>query len=152
MPYIDVLSSALHKLPAMTAARQILWRGHRRPLEQTTVGTTFVLKGFSSVSRDRDNALSFAEKTNEGRSSKRTLLAVMEHSSSRCLAKLSARKDEVEVIFPLDTTFEVIAPPPDRMEQDHFAVQAAAERLRKVIPDAEIELVYIREVTNGEWS
>jgi hypothetical protein len=153
MPYIHVLDSALSKLPTISSSsssQQSLWRGHRRKVS-SEIGTTLVLNGFTSASRDRDSALAFAEKANEGKSDKRTLLAFVEHSSSRCLAKVSARRNEVEVIFPRDSTFEVVASPTDRSEDDKLVVQRATERLRKSMPDAEIEVVYLKEVATADW-
>lgn len=147
MPYVDVLSSAFSKLPANSSSKEVLWRGHRRQVSNK-VGTIFTLKGFTSVSRDRDNALTFAEKANEGRSNMRTLIAFVEHSNSRDLAKLSARRDEMEVVFPRDTMFEVVAAPKERVVEDESAAMWATVRLRKAMPGAKIEVVYLKEVTN----
>ena len=104
------------------------------------------MKGFTSVTRDRENALEFTIKSNEGRSNKRTLIAILEHSNARAISKLSARPNEMEVLFPMDTTFEVVDPPRDTASDDRRAVQRAAELMQKQMPDAEIELVYVREV------
>ena len=145
LPYVQVLNSALSKLPLLVSS-QVLWRGHRRKLLETSVGSKVVMKGFTSVSRDRDNALAFCVKANEGRSNRRTLLAFLDHHSSRCIAKFSARKDEMEVMFPLDSTFEVVCEPEGTSEKDKQAVREAVERLRKELPDAEIDLVYLKEV------
>ena len=145
MPYIRVLSSALSKLPPLSS-QQRLWRGHRRRLRPSSVGSIIRMKGFTSVTRDRDNALEFAAKTNEGRSEQRTLIGVLEHSSGRCISKLSARPGEMEVLFPTDTTFEIVDPPGDTGVDDLKAVESAAERMRGNIPNADIELIYVREV------
>ena len=145
MPYVHVLNSALLKLPPLVNSK-LLWRGHRRRLSQKSIGSRVVMKGFTSVSRDRDNALAFCVKANEGRSNQRTLLAFLENHSSRCIAKFSARKDEMEVMFPLNTTFEVVAEPEDSSKEDKKAVDEAVERLRNDLPDAEIDLVYLKEV------
>jgi hypothetical protein len=51
----------------------------------------------------------------------------------------------MEVLFPMDTTFEVVDPPEDTGDSLR-AVQRAAELMQKEVPDAEIELVYVREV------
>lgn len=152
MPYIQVFQSALSKLPPLQqhSSKQpqifLLWRGHRRPIP-TQIGTIVVLPGFSSVSRDRENALGFLQET--GRSSKRTLLCFVEHSSSRCLTQLSARRDEMEVLFPCNSTFEVVSAPLERFEEDQRAVQQATERMRTSgggMSDGEIELVYLKEI------
>mmetsp|Transcript_12843 Transcript_12843/g.17194 ORF Transcript_12843/g.17194 Transcript_12843/m.17194 type:complete len:294 (+) Transcript_12843:114-995(+) len=155
IPYVHVLSSALSKLPPLANNAQRLWRGHRRYIN-AEVGSTIVLRGFTSVTRDRDNALAFAAKPNEGTSSQRTLISFVEHFSGRCISKLSARRDEMEVMFPLDTTFEVV-PRPDYDDDDDdsddiSAVLAAKERLKKTIPDVDINLVYLKEVKVDDWS
>lgn len=154
LPYIHILNSALLKLPPLVSSTQILWRGHRRKLlQKKTLGSKILMKGFTSVTRDRDTALEFCIKSNEGRSKQRTLLAFVQHSTSRCISKFSARKDEMEVLFPLDTTFEVVAEPhhdehssSSSVEEDKQAVKEAVERLRKDMPDAEIDLVYLKEI------
>jgi len=46
----------------------------------------------------------------------------------------------------MDTTFEVVDPPGDTASDDRRAVLRAAELMQKQMPDAEIELVYVREV------
>mmetsp|Transcript_29880 Transcript_29880/g.64709 ORF Transcript_29880/g.64709 Transcript_29880/m.64709 type:complete len:337 (+) Transcript_29880:352-1362(+) len=145
LPYIRVLSSALSKLPPLSS-QQRLWRGHRRKLTPSSVGSIIRMKGFTSVTRDRDNALDFAKKSNEGRSNQRTLIGVLEHSSGRCISKLSARPGEMEVIFPADTTFEVVDPPGDTGSDDLKAVQSASERMRESMPGGDIDLIYVREV------
>lgn len=145
VPYVCVLSSALSKLPALPP-RQRLWRGHRRRMGRAEVGSVIKMGGFTSVTRDRENALDFAAKSNEGRSDKRTLLGILEHSGGRCVSKLSARPDEMEVLFPRGATFEVVDPPGDTFGDDRLAVRRAEERLRETMPDAEIDLVYVREV------
>jgi hypothetical protein len=145
LPYIRVLNSALSKLPPLSS-QQRLWRGHRRKLMPSSVGSIVRMKGFTSVTRDRDNALDFVTKSNEGRSKQRTLIGVLDHSSGKCISKLSARPGEMEVLFSADTTFEVVDPPGDTGSDDLKAVQSAAERMRENIPGADIDLIYIREV------
>lgn len=149
MPYVYVLRSALDKLPALNSQKQQrLWRGHGRRIDQQRPGSIIVLKGFTSVTRDRDNALEFAAKEEGTTSSKqRTLLCILEHFSARCISKLSARPREYEVLFPMDKTFEVVDPSTvDTAHEDALAVRKAAERLREKMPGAEIDLVYVREV------
>lgn len=63
MPYVSVLSSALAKLPKAHGAR--LYRGHRRAMPP--VGTTVLLRGFTSVSYDMESALSFVKQAKQGR-------------------------------------------------------------------------------------
>jgi len=145
MPYVRVLSSALSKLSALSSHKMRLWRGHRRLIRPSKVGSIVVMKGFTSVTRDRENALEFAVKSNEGRSNKRTLIGILEHSNARALSKLSARPNEMEVLFPMNTAFEVVDPP-GRTSDDLRAVQRAAESMQKEVPGAEIEVVYVREV------
>ena len=145
MPYVHVLSTALSKMPALSSQKMRLWRGHRRLIRPSKVGSIIAMRGFTSVTRDREKALEFATKSNEGRSSKRTLVGILEHSNARALSKISARSDEVELLFPLETTFEVVDPP-EEASDDLRAVQRAAESMRADQPDAEIELVYVREV------
>jgi len=148
LPYVRVLESALSKLPSSgLPPRQRLWRGHRRRLIHLTVGSVLTMDGFTSVTRDREEALQFAAKTNEGRSDRRTLIAILEHSSARCVARLSARPNETEALFPPGARFEVVDPPRgDAAEEDLRAVRTAAERMRKEVPGATIDLVYVREV------
>lgn len=155
LPYCRVLSSALSKLPPLSS-QQRLWRGHKRRLFPSTVGSIVRMKGFTSVTRDRENALKFAVKSNEGRSNKRTVICVLEHQSGRCISKLSARPGEMEVLFPTDTAFKIVDPPGDTGSDDLKAVQMAAEKMRQTVPEAEIDLIYIREVDQtaqpiGEW-
>eukprot|EP00568_Trieres_chinensis_P005693 CAMPEP_0183291192 /NCGR_PEP_ID=MMETSP0160_2-20130417/690_1 /TAXON_ID=2839 ORGANISM="Odontella Sinensis, Strain Grunow 1884" /NCGR_SAMPLE_ID=MMETSP0160_2 /ASSEMBLY_ACC=CAM_ASM_000250 /LENGTH=261 /DNA_ID=CAMNT_0025451957 /DNA_START=45 /DNA_END=830 /DNA_ORIENTATION=- len=145
MPYVHVLGSALSKLPPLLST-QTLWRGHRRKLDSTDVGGIVILKGFTSVTRDRDTASEFVTKANEGRSGERTLLAFLDHKSSRCIAKFSALNNEMEVMFPLDTTFEIVSPPEGGSGEDQKAVEAAVRRLQKEMPEAEIDLVYLKEI------
>jgi len=145
LPYVAVLNSALSKLPELSN-KQRLWRGHRRTIYPSKVGSIVHMEGFTSVTRDRENALQFAAKLNEGRSKKRTLIGILEHSSAKCVSKLSARPGEMEVLFPPNKTFEVVAPPGDTADDDLMAVQRSAERMRKSDEGVEIELVYVREV------
>ena len=155
MPYVHVLQSALLRLPATSAVDTVpFYRGHRRPITSTRPGTTLVLPGFTSVSRDREQALSFAEKVNEGRSAQRSLLVFLESRRARSLASLSVRRDEAEYLFPLDTTCVIVEPPEDRREQDQHAAREATERLRKEMDndDAEIQVVYLKEVVTGDWA
>jgi len=151
LPYVRVLSSALSKLDSLDSSRETLWRGHGRNLDQLEVGSIVTMKGFTSATRDRDNAITFAAKPNEGVSDQRTLLVLLEHSSGRCISKLSARSEEMEVVFPLDTKWEVVDPPLEDTEcdKDCSAVQQAMEQLRRTIPEAEIGLVYVKEVVPG---
>jgi len=147
IPYALFLSSALSKLPALPS-QQMLWRGHRRRVNNK-VGNVIAMKGFTSATRDRENALEFTVKSNEGSSDKRTLLGILEHPSGRCISKISARSDEMEVLFPTNTSFEVVGPPVDTEKEDRLAVQKAEEKLREKMPFAEIDLVYVREVLGG---
>lgn len=145
MPYVRVLSSALSKLPPLSS-QQMLWRGHRRRLVPSGVGRIFKMQGFTSVTRDRENAIEFATKSNEGRSNQRTVIGILGHSGGKCISKLSARPGEMEVLFPPSTVFEVVDPPGDTGGDDLRAVQKAAERMRESMPGAEIDLIYVREV------
>ncbi|CAK0848269.1 unnamed protein product [Prorocentrum cordatum] len=51
LPYVQVVSAALRKLPP-AAGGQVLWRGHRRPVA-AEVGAVLELPGFASASHDR---------------------------------------------------------------------------------------------------
>jgi hypothetical protein len=172
LPYIQIMNSALSKLePESSSQHYCFWRGQtRRPIPSSSsnnnnddnnnndivVGSTFVLKGFTSVTRDRENALEFCTKT-DGVSSaaQRTLLCIVESKSGRCLSKFSARSDEMEVLFPLDTTFEVVEPPPEddsSFEQNQKAADQAREELQAKLPGAQIELIYVKEIEATEWA
>jgi len=142
-----VLHSALSKLPDLPSRHQRLWRGHRRKVTPSpTIGDIVTMEGFVSVTRDRESALEFATKANEGRSNERTLVAFLEHSSAKCVAKLSARSGETEALFPPGAMFEVVEPPGDTADEDGMAVRRAVERMRQNVPGADIDLVYVREV------
>ena len=147
LPYIRVLQSALSRLPALQE-RQRLWRGHRRQLCNTRPGSMIRLEGFTSTTRDRDRALEFATKANEGRSQKRTLMCILQHENAKCISKLSARREEGEVLFSPGTILEVVDPPGDTYKDDADAVQRAVERMRKLdsMSEAMIELIYTKEV------
>mmetsp|Transcript_37533 Transcript_37533/g.63926 ORF Transcript_37533/g.63926 Transcript_37533/m.63926 type:complete len:344 (+) Transcript_37533:200-1231(+) len=147
-PYLAVLTSALYKLPPLNNS-QILWRGHRRPIYPSAPGTMVTMDGFTSVTRDRETAIEFAVKSNEGRSKKRTLLCILEHYSARAISKLSARSNEMEVLFPPRRTFEIVDAPKDTKSDDLRAVQNAVEKLQKEIPGAEVEIVYVCEVRDA---
>ncbi|CAE8592984.1 unnamed protein product [Polarella glacialis] len=146
LPYVQLISSALRKLPACPGQR--LWRGHRRAVP-SELGTVLVLRGFTSASYDRDESIRFAAQVNAGKSVKRTLIAFEEHFSGRSIAKLSARRREAEVLFPLDTRFQVVAGPvASEADSDELsAVQSAVEEMRATLPEADIRIVYLREVS-----
>jgi hypothetical protein len=149
LPYVRVMQSALSKLPALQD-RQRLWRGHRRPFPNTRPGTIMQMDGFTSTTRDRDRALEFAAKSNEGRSQKRTLVCILQHQNAKCIGKLSARRQESEVLFAPGTVLQVVDPPGDTYENDAAAVQRATEKMRKIsnLSEATIDLIYVREVAH----
>lgn len=153
LPYVYILSAALSKLPP-EEGKQRLWRGHKQPFAASTkkIGDTLLLKGFTSVTRDRENALEFCIKDDEDSPNQRTLLVIVESKSGRCISKFSARKGEMEVLFPLDVMFQVVEPPDDSLEDDRKAVRQATERLQKKVPGAEIDLVYVKEVETTKWA
>eukprot|EP00435_Cladocopium_sp_Y103_P029520 s3656_g7.t1 len=166
MPYIYVLNSALQQLPVASGSTQRLFRGHRREVAATEASSRQVIllqlgrgpengtsrslpvrQGFTSVSYDMESALKFATQANQGRSAKRSLL---EYRSGRSIAKLSARKGEVEVLFPQDTYFEVLCSPADAAHLE--AAKEATAELQKAMPEAEaeVQVVYLREVARPE--
>ncbi|CAJ1408688.1 unnamed protein product [Effrenium voratum] len=147
LPYVQVLGSALEKLPPASAAR--LYRGHRRAVELPP-GAVLKMPGFTSVSYDMDSALQFATQANQGRSVKRSLLVFQESFSGRCISKLSARKREVEVLFPVDSCFEVAAAAAAADADAAAEAEKAAEELRKTMPEAEVKVVYLRQVESKE--
>mmetsp|Transcript_10912 Transcript_10912/g.16090 ORF Transcript_10912/g.16090 Transcript_10912/m.16090 type:complete len:262 (-) Transcript_10912:261-1046(-) len=149
LPYVNVLESALLKLTSSIPRKQRLWRGHRR-LVSRDLGSTVVLNGFTSATRDREKALSFVEKADEGKSNQRTLLAFDYHFSSRCISRISARRDEMEVLFPIDSTFEVVKAPEHDLEHDLEVVEAAITRFQKTMPNAKINLLYLKEVERSK--
>jgi len=142
LPYIQEINSAMAKLSPLTG-KQRIYRGHRRSVPGE-VGSILMLKGFTSFSYDRESALDIVKQANQGRSVQRTLLVVEESFTGRSIAKLSARRREAEVLFPVNTHFEVIAAPEDG--KDAEAVREAAEKLRQELPDAEVRIVYLKEV------
>mmetsp|Transcript_839 Transcript_839/g.2332 ORF Transcript_839/g.2332 Transcript_839/m.2332 type:complete len:236 (-) Transcript_839:114-821(-) len=154
LPYIRVMQSALSKLPPLQDRQQRLWRGHRRRFPNPRPGSNMLslTQGFTSTTRDREKALEFAMKSNEGRSQKRTLMCILQHHNAKCISKLSARRQEGEVLFSPDTVLEVVDPPGDTYEEDMEAVQRASEKMRESggMPEAMIELIYVREVTQAE--
>ena len=109
------------------------------------------LQGFISTTRDREKALEFATKSNEGRSQRRTLLCILQHHNAKCISKLSARRQEGEVLFSSGTVLEVVDPPGDTFQEDIQAVKRATERMRESgsMPEATIDLIYVREVMPG---
>mmetsp|Transcript_26357 Transcript_26357/g.83465 ORF Transcript_26357/g.83465 Transcript_26357/m.83465 type:complete len:256 (+) Transcript_26357:104-871(+) len=146
MPYVGIISSALRALPPVPAGHR-LWRGHRSPV-LSDAGAILTFGGFTSTTYDRDEALRFATQLGAaGSSPRRALLAIEEHASGRSVASFSARRGELEVLFPLDRRFQVLPPPPEEQaEADARAVREALEQLRQHMPEAEIDLVYLREL------
>lgn len=144
LPYVKILESALLKLPASIPKTQRLWRGHKRPVS-LNLGSTIILDGFTSATRDREKALSFIENADEGTSNQRTLIAFDYHFTSRCISRISARRDEMEVLFPMNSEFEVIEAPMS-FEQDMEAVGRATIRLDRKIENDKIHLVYVKEI------
>eukprot|EP00928_Gymnodinium_smaydae_P023159 TRINITY_DN19221_c0_g1_i1.p1 TRINITY_DN19221_c0_g1~~TRINITY_DN19221_c0_g1_i1.p1 ORF type:complete len:293 (+),score=48.74 TRINITY_DN19221_c0_g1_i1:108-986(+) len=144
LPYVQVVSSALRKLPPAPSG-QTLWRGHRRTVP-SEVGSLVIFRGFTSTSYNRDESLTFAAQPNAGRSAQRSLLGIKEHVSGRIISKFSARRQEAEVLFPVDTCFEVV-PASENAVDDAAAAEEAAAKLREKMPDAEIQVVYLREVS-----
>eukprot|EP00439_Symbiodinium_sp_Y106_P011765 s5026_g1.t2 len=141
MPYVQVLHGAVQKLPALSST-QPLYRGHRREID-LPVGSVVLLPGFTSTSYDMDGAVAFAKQANQGRSAKRTLLVIQESFSGRLIAKLSARKYEAEVLFPIDSTFKVVETSASPATE---AAAEATEELRRSMSEAEIRVVCLCEV------
>lgn len=149
-PYIEVLKTALSKLPSLPDSQCRLWRGHARSLGSTTPGSIVRLPGFSSVTRDRDTAISFATKDGS-QSRQRSVLCILDHFSAKSLSKLSARSNEYEVLFPADRTFQVVEPPTD--ESDHReAVELAVRTVQQSHRECEIQLLYLKEVGRPSFS
>ena len=149
LPYIRVMQSALSKLPPLQERQQRLWRGHKRSFPNHRPGSKMIsLQGFISTTRDREKALEFATKSNEGRSQRRTLLCILQHHNAKCISKLSARRQEGEVLFSPGTVLEVVDPPGGTFQKDLQAVKRATERMRESgsMPEATIDLIYVREV------
>lgn len=143
MPYVHVLASALQALPPVPPGQR-LWRGHRMRMSNEA-GSVIALSGFTSATYDRDEALRFATQvTDSERSAQRTLIAIEEHSSGRSIAKFSARRGELEVLFPLNRRFQVL--PGERADADERAVQDRVAEMRRSIPEAEVQLIRVREV------
>eukprot|EP00413_Alexandrium_margalefii_P038317 CAMPEP_0204599340 /NCGR_PEP_ID=MMETSP0661-20131031/54769_1 /ASSEMBLY_ACC=CAM_ASM_000606 /TAXON_ID=109239 /ORGANISM="Alexandrium margalefi, Strain AMGDE01CS-322" /LENGTH=257 /DNA_ID=CAMNT_0051610055 /DNA_START=127 /DNA_END=900 /DNA_ORIENTATION=- len=153
VPYVNVISSALHVLPRVLAGQR-LWRGHRMPISGE-LGAVFTLRGFTSATYDRDEALRFAAQvTDPAAASQRTLIAIEGHCSGRSIAKFSARRGELEVLFPLDRHFQVL-PRPDgvKVDEDERAVQNVVQGMRGSLPEAEVCIVYVREVdADAAWA
>ncbi|KAL3931054.1 MAG: hypothetical protein SGBAC_011485 [Bacillariaceae sp.] len=150
-PCVHMLSAALSKLQqSNNSSLQRAWRGHKRPLPNRT-GQRFVLEGFGSATLDRDTALEFCIKTDgevTKQNAKRTLIGIVQSTGGTSISKFSARPQEMEVLFPPNTAFEVVDPPSeDSSEEDTRAVKDAVEKLQKNAPDATIELLYVKEVS-----
>lgn len=147
LPYIQILSLALSKLPPCSITQR-LYRGHRRAVD-AEIGRVVSMSGFFSATYDMDISLGFVTQSNLGRFSRRTLIVIESSFSGRIVSRMSARKFESEVLFPMDTYFEIVPGPPD-VGKDESIVQEATEKLRKELPDAEIDIVYLREVANPD--
>lgn len=147
LPYVQVIGTALEKLPPASAGR--LWRGHHRPM-CAALGSVLELEGFASATYDSEEALRFAAQfPGPGKSTQRTLLAIEEHRSGRSIAPLSARRGELEVLFPRNTRFEVVDRPADgdgSLSAVEAAMQQAALGMQQHMPDAEISILHIREI------
>lgn len=148
LPYVQVLNHTLLKMPAVDSSQR-LWRGHRRPIP-AEVGTVIMLRGFTSVSNFVDEAVGFVGRANLGKSPKRTILAFQQHRGGRGISKLSARRQEAEVLFPLNSCFEVVAGDADTIAADDKVAREAEALLRKELPEAEIRIVYLKEVDSSE--
>ena len=144
LPYIEILKVALSKLPS---DGQRAWRGHKRHLPKE-IGAKIALEGFTSATMDRDLALEFCTKMDGGKSScsDRTLICILSSTSGKSISKFSARPEEMEMIFPPDTIFEVVNPPEDTFGDDQQAAQAATRKLQQDSPEATIEMVYVIQV------
>lgn len=147
LPYVQVLNHTLLKMPA-AAGSQRLWRGHRRPVP-APVGTVIMLRGFTSVSNNSDEAVGFVSRANLGKSPKRTILAFQQHRGGRAISKLSARRQEAEVLFPLNSCFEVVAEDENTSAADEKLAREAEATLQKELPEAEVRIVYLREVDSS---
>lgn len=72
---------------------------------------------------------------------------IQESFSGRLIAKLSARKYEAEVLFPIDTTFKVVETSTSPATE---AAANATEELRRSMSEAEIRVVCLCEVEKPE--
>jgi len=149
-PYIDTISSALGKLSPASSS-QILWRGHRQPVLEPP-GSMVTLPGFTSTTFDRDEAIRFAVQfATEQHSAARCLFAIVSHESGRSIAKFSARRGELEVLFPLNRRFEVLSQPSSYAgSADEAVVRQAEMQLQQQLPSATLQVVYLREIPFSE--
>jgi len=157
-PYVQLLQSALSKIKEPPP--RCVWRGIKRDLLKSssstsvgsTVGDTLTLPGFTSTTMDRDNALEFCTKPDTASSNstpmKRTLLCILKPQSGTCISRLSARPQEMEVLFPPNCQFQIADPERVHTKQeDQAAVDEAVMKLQTTIPNATIGLVYVKEIT-----
>eukprot|EP00929_Paragymnodinium_shiwhaense_P027668 TRINITY_DN16194_c0_g1_i11.p1 TRINITY_DN16194_c0_g1~~TRINITY_DN16194_c0_g1_i11.p1 ORF type:complete len:295 (-),score=48.27 TRINITY_DN16194_c0_g1_i11:396-1280(-) len=151
-PYIYFLSSALRKLPSDVSSNW-MWRGHHRRIDGGP-GSVVVFEGFTSASFNRDEAVKFAIKDPvPEKSHTRTLLVFQETCTGKLISKLSARRREAEVLFPIGAAFEVMPPPSDsERSADEAAANEAQQAMRKHIDDAEVHVVYLRELERGRMA
>jgi len=140
-PYIDILSGALRKLKQ---AYGTLWRGQRWPAEE--LGTIITLPGFTSTSHIFDEALDFVKK-DSGSSATRTLFAIVSHKSGKDINSFSVRKAESEVLFPLDSRFEVVECSSSTVDEaKRQEVRAAEQEMKQNTPEAKLDIVCLKEV------
>lgn len=97
-PYIQVLSSALRKLPPAEPV-STLWRGSRQSAKQLG---NFISGGFTSTSHRFDTALNFAYL--QGRS----LWAIESHNTGKDIMNCSSVPNEDEVLFGPGSRFKVV--------------------------------------------
>uniref|UniRef100_A0A7S2I4Y3 NAD(+)--protein-arginine ADP-ribosyltransferase n=1 Tax=Alexandrium andersonii TaxID=327968 RepID=A0A7S2I4Y3_9DINO len=132
-PYIEVLVSALKKLPP--AAPGTLWRGSKRTLGR--LGKV-IKGGFDSTSRSFGSALNFVK--NSGGS----LWAVESHSSGKDISMFSDKPAEGEVLFPAGSELDVVDCSPAVVTDEIRQKVRAAET-----PAAPIDIICLKGASSG---
>lgn len=100
-PYIDVLISAMNKLPSAQPVGATLWRGSGMSAKE--LGNV-ITGGFSSTSTEFGYALEWLQSRRCGGS----LWAIESHTSGKDISKFSQFEMESEVLFPMGSRLEVV--------------------------------------------
>lgn len=152
LPYLRILQSALSKLPPQTSDI-IIWRGHVVVVVGSTtslllpqsIGSRFILPGYTSATLDRDMAVKFctsAKKEENDDNDKNSdnyyyyLIGCVSSQTAKSISKWSCRPEEMEVLFGIDTEFEVVPAPSEAEEEDTI----------HGMPPSSIIRLYVKEV------
>lgn len=104
-PEIEVLNSALSKLPPAQPLNATLWRVSGQSAEE--LGSV-ITGGYSSTSRDFNHTLAFARAYSPYTGGYPSLWAIESHTSGRDISEFSDYPNEQEVLFPMGSRLEVV--------------------------------------------